>query len=381
MKSYERLSTTIPNPPTLNGAQTLLLGTTYQWACISTGGNPSPIMTLRIGNSQFSTGITQTSVLQSDKTYTVTSTLSWAPSISKNGQTLYCDVKHQETRGNNLQTVSLQLTVNVLSGVPAVTTPTTDYKVNVGDPLTMTCTVTAHPQHTIVYWKYIEGGSSTNVNIGGRFSGSSVSSPSLILSNVQLSDQGRYVCYATNSVGTGHSTNVELAVTGNVPDVAITQPSQGSSGQAITIQCSYISNPEASHVKWSKGNQGITVDDYKYVGGSLSNPSLTITNLADSDQGPYRCSVVNSVGQGDSPYVTISVDTSTAPSYIRIVPACVVVNEGESFTLTCEADGDPVPTYNWYHNDVIIHEGAILTITNSLWTEHDGLILCKATKT
>lgn len=45
----------------------------------------------------------------------------------------------------------------VLSGEPAVTTPTTEYEVNIGDPLTMTCTVTAYPQHTIVYWKYIEG--------------------------------------------------------------------------------------------------------------------------------------------------------------------------------------------------------------------------------
>ncbi|CAC5415121.1 unnamed protein product [Mytilus coruscus] len=174
---------TVPNQPTLNGSQTLLPGTTYQWTCISTGGNPSPAMTLRVGNSQFSTGITQTSVLKSDKTYTVTSTLSWAPSISNNGQTLYCDVKHPETRGNNLQTVSLQLIVNA------------------------------------------------------------------------------------------------------------------------------------------------------------------------------------------------------APSYIRIVPAGVVVNEGQGFTLTCEADGYPAPTYNWYHNDVMIHEGAILTISNSLWTEHDGLILCKATST
>ncbi|CAG2194107.1 unnamed protein product [Mytilus edulis] len=219
---------TIPNQLTLNGSQTLSLGTTYQWACISTGGNPSPIMTLWIGNSQFSTGITQTSVLQSDKTYTVTSTLSWAPSVSNNGQTLYCDVKHQETRGYNMQTASLQLTVN------------------------------------------------------------------------------------------------------DVPDVTITQPSQGSSGQAITIQCSYISNPKASHVKWSKGNQGITVDDYKYNGGSLSNPSLTIINLAASDQGSYRCSVVNSVGQGDSSYVTLSVDTSVSgPDAAVVVDDTSGLSSGE----------------------------------------------------
>lgn len=70
---------------------------------------------------------------------------------------------------------------------------------------------------------------------------------------------------------------------------------------------------------------------------------------------------------------------AVASSYIRIVPAAVVVQEGQSFTLTCEADGDPVPMFNWYHKDVMIHEGAALTIANSLYTEHDGSIMCKAT--
>ena len=102
-----------------------------------------------------------------------------------------------------------------------------------------------------------------------------------------------------------------MFISTDVPDVTISQPSQGSGGQAITIQCSYVSNPGATNVIWSKGNQGITVDGNKYVGGTLSNPSLTITNLAASDQGSYRCSVVNTVGQGDSSSVTLSVDTSS----------------------------------------------------------------------
>ncbi|CAC5377803.1 HMCN [Mytilus coruscus] len=70
-----------------------------------------------------------------------------------------------------------------------------------------------------------------------------------------------------------------------------------------------------------------------------------------------------------------------APTIIRIVPAGVVVQEGHSFNLTCEADGDPAPTYNWYQNDMIIRTGAVYAIPNANWNEHDGLILCRATNT
>lgn len=71
-----------------------------------------------IGDSQFNYNISSintdiTSQLQtSDKTYTVNFTLTWAPSIIHNGQTLDCHVQHPETSGNSRQTDSLLLTVN-----------------------------------------------------------------------------------------------------------------------------------------------------------------------------------------------------------------------------------------------------------------------------
>ncbi|XP_071166138.1 hemicentin-1-like [Mytilus edulis] len=361
---------------------------------------------------------------------------------------------------------SSQTFLDIVGNIPSVTASIVS-SVKVGNSVTITCTVTATPAATQIVWQRLVNSVTTTMDLSSnRYSGGTIFNPSLTINTVQEGDQGQYVCQATNSVGTGTSNNVYLTVTGDaptsiaispspitvnegqtitatctalgsptitytwfkgnsntqlstgsvlqitsstrtdagtyqcrasntygnadatvavevqyVPDVTISQPSQGSGGQAITIQCSYVSNPGATNVIWSKGNQGITVDGSKYVGGTLSNPSLTITNLAASDQGSYRCSVVNTVGQGDSSSVTLSVDTSTAPSYIRITPAGVVVQEGQGFTLTCDADGDPAPIYNWYHHDVMIHEGAVLTISNSLWTEHDGLHLCKATNT
>ena len=76
----------------------------------------------------------------------------------------------------------------------------------------------ADPLHTSVTWKKIVGGSSNDIfvaNSGGKYEGSSVSSPSLVINNAAFSDQGTYVCHATNSVGTGQSTQVVVAVAGS----------------------------------------------------------------------------------------------------------------------------------------------------------------------
>ncbi|XP_052103319.1 hemicentin-1-like [Mytilus californianus] len=361
---------------------------------------------------------------------------------------------------------SRQGTLTVIGNLPVVTVRQSTYSTKIGNTITLVCEVLANPAHTAVYWtrQSINNISETlNPASSTKFSGSTTQSPSLTINNVVLSDEGNYTCHATNVVGTGQSSKAFFGVVGNsptsiairpsaisvnegqtitatctadgsltitftwfkgnsttqfsngsilqiisvkrtdagtyqcraanafgninatvsvdvkhVPDVAIAMPSQGAIGQAITINCSYVSNPGATDITWSKENQGITVDGNKYVGGNLY---LTITNLTASDEGSYKCSVVNSVGQGDSPYVTLLVNTSAAPSIIRIVPAGIVVREGQGFTLTCEADGDPAPNYRWYQNDKIVREGAVYAISIANWIEHDGLILCEAFNT
>lgn len=101
---------------------------------------------------------------------------------------------------------------------PQVNILSSAYSVNVGSSVTLQCTVSANPVHTTVYWKRITNGVSTDVNVftnSNRYGGSTVNSPSLIISNAVTSDEGFYVCYATNSVGTGQSSQTYLDVAGS----------------------------------------------------------------------------------------------------------------------------------------------------------------------
>ena len=101
----------LPNQPTLTGPSVVKYGSTNEWTCISTGGKPAPTMTMRIGNSMFTSGTASKTVLQSDNTYTVSSVLSWSPSMAYHGQSLYCDVQYQEAGETDLKTDSLLLTI------------------------------------------------------------------------------------------------------------------------------------------------------------------------------------------------------------------------------------------------------------------------------
>jgi hypothetical protein len=82
------------------------------------------------------------------------------------------------------------------SDAPQVNILSSTYSVNVGSSVTLQCTISANPVHTTVYWKKIVNGVSTDVDIGSssnRYGGSTVNSPSLIISNAVTSDEGFYV--------------------------------------------------------------------------------------------------------------------------------------------------------------------------------------------
>lgn len=75
--------------------------------------------------------------------------------------------------------------------------------------------MTGTPSHTNVYWtKLVNSQSVTIQMIGNKYGGSSITSPSLIIFNAEASDEGAYICHATNVIGTGQSSQTNLNVDG-----------------------------------------------------------------------------------------------------------------------------------------------------------------------
>lgn len=112
--------------------------------------------------------------------------------------------------------IDLYMIKILIIGIPVVTILQPSYTTNYGDPVTLECTVTSNPLHTIVTWQKIVNGQPSSLNLGnsGKYSGSTVNTPSLTISSTNLGDPGVYRCLATNVVGTGQSQDTTLTVNG-----------------------------------------------------------------------------------------------------------------------------------------------------------------------
>jgi len=83
-------------------------------------------------------------------------------------------------------------------------------------------------------------------------------------------------------------------------------------GQSHTIICFVTSISVITDVTWIKttavGYEIVNVVgvDGKFSGGTLSDPSLTINNIAKSDEGTYVCTVTNCLGTTSSEYSVLT---------------------------------------------------------------------------
>ena len=81
----------------------------------------------------------------------------------------------------------------------------------------------------------------------------------------------------------------------------------------ITISCELRSCPKPTKLLWYKCIDGdrklvITSGSFKYSGGTLDVPSLTITSVDDNDAGHYVCCGGNRFGDVNSEKVYLKVE-------------------------------------------------------------------------
>ncbi|CAG2210688.1 unnamed protein product [Mytilus edulis] len=331
----------------LTGPSTLTPGQQGIWTLylLFKNGYPAGVMTMKNqnNNTQFTTEFTSSSVLN-QKSFDVTGTLTWSPVFVNNGDTICCDVTYDSEKTiftDSLQTNTTFLSVSLIHNA---------MNVDFGNNVTIGCVISANPSHTSVYWKKIYGVQAitidmTNIN---KYGGGTVASLSLYIISADTSDAADYICFATNSFGTGQSSQGTLTVQGNAPSVSLILNAMNVDfGNNVTILCVISANPSHTSVYWKKisGVQAITIDMTninKYGGGTLASPSLYIISADTSDAADYICFATNSFGTGQSSQGTLTVQ-GNAPS-VSLIHNAMNVDFGNNVTIGCVISANPSHT-------------------------------------
>ncbi|XP_067938237.1 peroxidasin homolog isoform X2 [Watersipora subatra] len=155
----------------------------------------------------------------------------------------------------------------------------------------------------------------------------------LRISDVRLSDAGRYECEASNTIATVSSYG-QLTVRERVPPSFTEQPSSVSAemGSDITLTCSASGDPHPT-ISWHHADQAIplneeTEDKYEVNGEGY----LSISNISLEDAGSYECHAINSVGTA-----RLNIHLQVVGAVERIYPGDRFVEEAVS-TARLEVD-------------------------------------------
>ncbi|XP_071947832.1 hemicentin-1-like [Antedon mediterranea] len=158
------------------------------------------------------------------------------------------------------------------------------------------------------------------------------------------SDEGYYECWATNAEGIGSATTY-LDVTEPPPTIQKPENVTTLPGANAVLSCQAYSTVKYN-ITWTKPNSFVRLRENEFV-RQLSNGSLLVMNVRDSDGGRYRCTAAN---EGGSVFEELFLLVQEVP-VITILASNVTYTAGMNLTLNCFASGYPTPIITWSKNN------------------------------
>ncbi|XP_006825981.1 cell adhesion molecule-related/down-regulated by oncogenes-like [Saccoglossus kowalevskii] len=256
---------------------------------------------------------------------------------------------------------------------PAQIISTTKATVRVGENATLECVGSGKPFPTMSWMRQNDPMPTERTS---QYFGN------LIIHNVQASDEGPYLCVATNDIGFPYRKQVLLSVI--VPPV-ITRPPEDVSariGDTVRFLCEISGGNPITDITWLFNSNPISEMSLKH---SLLGEQLRVHEISEAQFGMYQCMVQNREG-----IVQASARLQLKIGYPEILkpPVDMTVFEGEPVFISCGVEGDPAPTVAWLKDFDIgvmnthrtfVSEGRMggLTILNAL-RQDEGEYQCIA---
>ncbi|XP_037517448.1 roundabout homolog 1 [Rhipicephalus sanguineus] len=249
-------------------------------------------------------------------------------------------------------------------------------RVAAGESATLDCVPPrGHPEPTVTWFK-----DGAQVQPGtGRVR--LLAQGALLIADVRLSDQGRYVCRAANMLGTRDSPPALLSVHTKPYFVRVPEDVTTLAEESVAFECKVNGDPKPT-VTWRRQDGKMPIGR-AYV---QEDKSLHIKNVAPADEGIYICESENIVGSASA---SATLTVHSRPTF-RLTPQDQKVGLNGVAKFDCLATGNPPPSVFWTRegNQVLMfpgkshgrfsvsHEGT-LTISGVRKEDH-GYYVCSA---
>ncbi|XP_076325413.1 terribly reduced optic lobes isoform X10 [Tachypleus tridentatus] len=238
-----------------------------------------------------------------------------------------------------------------------------------GETVQFDCRVTGYPTPDI-QWTF-SGGElpETSSQVGGT----------LRLTRIDSSQQGIYICTASNNYGTAQAQVRLHIISGRKQPTVQIEPERQTvpEGDLAQLRC-IASGVPAPVVTWSR--VGSELSPRHRVDGN----TLTITEVIISDRGLYVCRGENQDGTAQASSI-VDVERREVPAVELYPDTTRVVVRGASALFQCRVtSGIPSPTIEWTRQDgrlfssnTEILEGGVLRF-NRVTSEEEGVYVCTA---
>ncbi|XP_056158189.1 basement membrane-specific heparan sulfate proteoglycan core protein [Lampris incognitus] len=258
-----------------------------------------------------------------------------------------CRVQGNPSSGNPGSPVrQASVSVSVTSSSSRLQTPIISIEphsaaVRLGDSANFRCRVYSGAQPVRLEWKL-----SNNQPLPDNVKISSDGSV-ITIANARTGNQGTYRCVASNLFGITQSIVSLIVRESPVATVTPTGPVRVRVGEPINLECQASGEPRPS-VTWHR------VDSTRKTMLSSpvpmeSNAVMQVLVARSEDSGTYVCTARNNEGTSETRVEVIVEGSSRVPTMpLASVPELLmIVVEGQTATLHCDAQGFPAPKITW----------------------------------
>ena len=213
----------------------------------------------------------------------------------------------------------------------------------------------------------------------------------VVLSNIELEDEGRYQCQvgATEDEGSIRSDYalIEVLAQPQPPVISVGPELTVREGEEVLVKCISEGGKPMASIKWWMNSEliseGIQEEVPQKPGAKDSITVSYITLSVDRSMSKKNLICEAGNGLGDPSSVKTSLTVEHKPELMLTVNK-EVIYEGDKMRVSCEAEGHPnLFEYHWKINDKIMREakGAKELVLDVTRDSHEKSLTCMARNT